>query len=484
MQARKWSWKPDDTNRSIETKWRDHSGDGIGVCRGCLEKQLKIDRLEEELRRLKAKLRYQQRTASEGQFGGSTPSSKLPFKNNSMEEHQARKGGATPGHRGHGRKSLSPKEADRVTRVQLPSICPDCGTALRHKGTIRRTVLDGEPVKIQKQLWLLELKQCPKCKRLFRAKPRGVLPKGLFSNRLLSIIAVQHYVYGITLGQLAKQLGIGCGAIIAAMHGLSRRLKPAIDKLIKEYKTSFVKHADETGWRNDGRNGYVWLFCTPLLSIFRIRASRAARVAKEVLGEKRLAGSLIVDRYNAYNKAPCKIQYCYAHLCRDVKELAKQFPDNQEVAAFVQALVPQLTVAMKLRNRSLSKRQFLRQARQTVGRIKAIVNSPAAHPAIQYIQNIFREKSQRMYRWALDARIPAENNLAERELRQLVIARKISFGSQSDAGAYTREILMSVLLTLKKRGKDPVKTLTAALDTLAVHPTADVYRLLFTCDSS
>jgi len=41
--------------------------------------------------------------------------------------------------------------------------------------------------------------------------------------------------------------------------------------------------------------------------------------------------------------------------------------------------------------------------------------------------------------------IPAENNRAERALRPLVIARKVSFGSQSEAGAGTREILMTVL---------------------------------------
>lgn len=355
---------------------------------------------------------------------------------------------------------------------------------LRHRGTIKRTVLDGEPVKIQKQLWLLDIKRCPKCKRIFRAKTPGVLPKGLFSNRLLSMIAVQHYVYGTTLGQLEKQLGIGYGAVVSAMHGLAQRLRPAIGKLVKEYKASFVKHADETGWRTDGRGGYAWLFCTPELSIFRFRASRSAKVAKEVLGAKRLPGTLVVDRYNAYNKAPCQIQYCYSHLSRDVEELEKEFPDNQEVAAFVQTLVPQLTVAMTLRKGSLSKRQFKRQARQTADLIKTIVNSPASHPGIQHIQNVFREKSKRMYRWAIDPRIPAENNLAERELRPLVIARKISFGSQSDAGALTRETLMSILLTLKKRNRDPVKTLTAVLNALAVHPTADVYRLLFTYDSS
>jgi hypothetical protein len=456
----------------------------LGICRGCLEKQQRIDRLEEQVRLLKGRLRYQARTAAEAPFGSSTPSSKIPLKANSLEENQARKGGAKLGHRGHGRKSLNTKDAGRVARVELPRTCPDCGTRLRHRGITRRTVLDGEPVKTQKQLWLLDVKRCPKCNRIFRAKAPGVLPKGLFSNRLLSIIAVQHYVYGTTLGQLEKQLGIGYGAVVSAMHGLAQRLRPAIGKLVKEYRASFVKHADETGWRTDGRGGYAWLFCAPDLSIFRFRTSRSAKIAKEVLGTRRLPGTLVVDRYNAYNKAPCQMQYCYCHLSRDVEDLVKDFPDNREVAAFTESLVPQLAVAMALRKTSLSKRQFKRQAGQTADLIKTIVNSPASHPGIQHIQDVFRENSKRMYRWALDPRIPAENNLAERELRPLVIARKISFGSQSDAGALTRETLMSVLLTLKKRNKDPVKSLTAALDALAVHPTADVYRLIFGSDSS
>jgi len=379
---------------------------------------------------------------------------------------------------------MNAEDAGRVIHVELPQTCPDCGTVLKSKGTEKRTVLDGEPVKTEKQLLLLDVKRCPRCKQSFRAKAPGVLPKGLFSNRLLSIIAVQHYVYGNTLGQLEKQLGIGYGAVVSAMHRLAEHLKPAIGRLMKQYRESFVKHADETGWRTDGRGGYAWLFCTPVLSIFRFRSSRSAKVVKEVLGSKRLTGTLVVDRYNAYNKAPCQMQYCYSHLARDVENLEKEFPDNQEVACFAQSLVPQLAVAMSLRKGSLSKRQFKLQARQTADLIKTIVSSQASHPGIQHIQNIFREKSKRMYRWALDPRIPAENNLAERELRPLVIARKISFGSQSDAGALTRETLMSVLLTLKKRNKDPVTALTAALDVLAVRPNADVYRLLFGQDSS
>jgi hypothetical protein len=67
----------------------------------------------------------------------------------------------------------------------------------------------------------------------------------------------------------------------------------------------------------------------------------------------------------------------------------------------------------------------------------------------------------------------------------LVIARKISFGSQSDAGAQTREILMTVLLTLKKRKPGEARAnFKACLDALARNPKQDPYQRLFSLDSS
>lgn len=244
--------------------WRSTTRSDWTFCKACLQKQQKIDRLEDELRRVKAKLRYQERTAKEGAFGSSTPSSKVPLKANSLEENQARKGGAKPGHPGHGRKRLQPAQSERTIPIHCPTTCPDCGAPLENRGLKRRTVLDAQPLRPEKQLLLLDIKRCPKCRRTFRAKPPGVLPKSLFTNRLLAVVTVEHYLHGRTLGQVHRQLGVGYGALINALHGLAKRLQPVIPKLIRHYRAAFVKHADETGWRTDGRGGYTWLFCTPM----------------------------------------------------------------------------------------------------------------------------------------------------------------------------------------------------------------------------
>ena len=432
-----------------------------------MKKQQEIDRLREENAQLKGRLRYQERTAKEGFFGSSTPSSKVPVKPSAPPEQAPRFGGAKPGHVGHGRHTIPPAQADRVERISAPERCPECGRVLQAKGTKSRTVIDVQPLRRQTVCYQLDQKYCSHCRKLVRSSPPGVLPRALLSNRLLAHVAVQHYLYGVTLGQLDNQLDVGYGTLIGALHQLARLLEPACEQLVQDYRQARVKHADETGWRTDGHNGYAWLFCTETISIYRFRQTRSGQVAQQVLGAKRLRGVMVVDRYHGYNRAPCALQYCYAHLLRDVQDLEKEFPEHIEIQNFVSAFAPLLARAMQLRSLKLTPEQFRAQADQTQQEIETLVQAPAQHPGIQKIQNIFREQKQRLFHWVKNPKIPADNNRAERELRPLVIARKISFGSQSQAGARTRETLMTVLHTLRKRHVNVTEAFEQALNRLS-----------------
>ena len=142
---------------------------------------------------------------------------------------------------------------------------------------------------------------------------------------------------------------------------------------------------------------------------------------------------------------------------------------------------------MSLRSLPVSDREFYQDAKRTKQAVLQVVEHSAHHPGIQRIQDIFRRNAERMYRWADDrngADGATENNLAERTLRPTVIARKVSFGSQSENGAKTREILMSVLLTLKQRFSDFQTRFKTALDSLAQNPSLHPYDLLFQQDPS
>lgn len=459
----------------------------INYCEGCFEKQRRIDALMEENQRLKAKLGSLARKEKEGYFGSSTPSSKVLVKANTLKENQGKRGGARPGHPGHGRHGFDESEADRVIRVpsEVGDRCPQCGDPLEDKGTENHCVIDIPPLKVERILYVLPKQYCASCRQTFQPRTPGVLPKSLYGNQLIATTATMHYLHGIPMGRIIEQIDIGLGPLIKIFHRLAKIFANVPNRLIEQYRQSPVKHADETGWRNDGQNGYAWLFATEKISIFLFRKTRSSSVPREVFGTEPLPGTLVVDRYSAYNKAPCALQYCYAHLLREVKDLEKEFPEQEEVNAFVRTLAPLLATAMHLRSLPIPDAQFYERATEVKDQIIEGMHASAQHLAIRRVQEIFHDHADRMYRWAADRQIPADNNLSERDLRLTVIARKVSFGSQSDAGAETRSILMTTLHSLKKRKPaDPCTKLKTVLDQFAQDPTLDPFTLLFPNDTS
>jgi transposase len=453
-------------------------------CEGCLEKQRRIDQLLEENQRLKAQLRYRQRQATEGFFGSATPSAQRPVKANSSPAQQGKHGGARLGHRGHGSRAFPAATAARVIEVPVAPRCPQCGGLLEGHGVRPRAVLDIAPPQPEPLLYRLHRRYCPRCGRAVQAQAPGVLPKVLFGNELTTQLCWLHYGHGVPVGRLCAQFGLRVGSVIELLHRLARLFQPVLPQLITEYRQAPVRHADETSWRTDGHSGYAWLFCTSQVSLFLFRPTRAATVPKEVLGEQPLAGVLVVDRYSGYNRAPCALQYCYAHLQREVEDLGKECPEDPEVTAFTGTLLPLLAEAMHLQRQPLADAAYYAAASALHQQVVAAVEAPARHLGIRQLQDIFWEHPTRLYHWVTDRTVPPDNNRCERELRPTVIARKVSFGSQSEAGAKTREILMSVLHTLRKRRADAQAHFKWVLDQLAASPQRDPFALLFLNDTS
>lgn len=334
-------------------------------------------------------------------------------------------------------------------------------------------------MRVDRTVYRLHKQYCPTCRKTYKAKAPGVLPKSLFGNQLIANAVTMHYLNGIPMGRICEQTGVGAGSLVEIFHRISRLFDQVPDQLIEQYRQAPVKHADETGWRTNGKNGYAWLFATPDISIFQFGKNRSAKVPQAVFGNEPSPGVLVVDRYSAYNRLLCLIQYCYAHLLREVTDLEKDFPDNPEIKTFVSTVAPMLSLAMGLRTQKITDKTFYRKAKKLKKEIQAAMESSAQHLAIRRIQDIFIENEGRLYHWADDRRVPADNNLAERDLRPSVIARKTSFGSITDAGAKTRSVLTSVVQTMKKQGQDVAAALKAALDSIAIDPTQDPIPLLF-----
>ena len=110
--------------------------------------------------------------------------------------------------------------------------------------------------------------------------------------------------------QTVHRLKLSTGAIVEAIHAAARKAQPAVAAILQRILGSPVVHADETGWREDGVNGYVWTFSTPTERYF-LRRGRGKEVVDEVLGEspdraggRLFDGVLVSDFYAAYNHYP------------------------------------------------------------------------------------------------------------------------------------------------------------------------------------
>jgi hypothetical protein len=163
----------------------------------------------------------------------------------------------------------------------------------------------------------------------------------------------------------------------------------------------------------------------------------------------------------------------------EVQDLGKEFPEAAEVTTFVSTVAPWHALAMGLRAHPLSDAAVSRHAAALKAQLMAVRDQPAQPPGLRRIQDLFRVNADRLYHGAADRWVPADHNVAERDLRPTVIARKVSVGSPSDAGAHMRGLLMSVRHTLKQRNVDVVAHLKGVLDQLAHEIHQDSFPFLF-----
>ena len=247
-------------------------------------------------------------------------------------------------------------------------------------------------------------------------------------------------------------LHLSSGSVVKLLDGVGAAAEPTVKGLREQVRASASVCADETGWREDGVNGYLWTFSTARERFFEYRHSRSGQVPVEVLGEA-FGGTVTCDFYAAYNKLGAVLQRCWPHLLRDAKTLAELKADRPEGRAWEQSL---RALYREAKDFSSPKARARRRARQYFERRAAALARPYAQnpdaPQRVLGQRILKHLHE-LFVFVSDPEVPGDNNLAERSLRPAVIARKISGGTRSAKGSETKMKLMSLLGTWQVRGK-------------------------------
>jgi Transposase IS66 family len=104
--------------------------------------------------------------------------------------------------------------------------------------------------------------------------------------------------------------------------GYARRIRehgqPILDELKRAMRASPAVQADETGWREDGENGYILSVSMPTVRYYEYHHSRAGAIVKRLIGEA-FQGVLGSDFYAGYNIHEGLHQRCWAHFLRRMR---------------------------------------------------------------------------------------------------------------------------------------------------------------------
>ena len=151
--------------------------------------------------------------------------------------------------------------------------CPDCGTHLTG-GWVQRTreVIELPVVPVQVTEHVFIARTCPVCRR--RRVPTAQLDGAALGRQRLGVNLISRIATLREEGRLpirsiqwylrtVHQLSLSVGAIVSAIHQTAQQAQPVVAGMVDRIRASPVVHADETGWRQNGNNGYVWTFSTP-----------------------------------------------------------------------------------------------------------------------------------------------------------------------------------------------------------------------------
>lgn len=414
------------------------------------------------------------------------PSSDIvkPPKEQRGRRSKRRKQGGQPGHPRHERPPFSPDEIDAAWDYTLDA-CPDCGGALDDAdGTdadaaprvIQQVEIVERPIRVEEHrgraYW------CRGCRKRHDAPlPDEVVKAGLVGPRLTALVAYLkgpcHASFSTIRKFLADVIGvrISRGQLAKLVQKVSRGLHASYEELLHALPGEARLNVDETGHPDRGQRLWTWCFRSELFTLYRIDPSRGSVVLVDVLG-KEFDGLLGCDYFSAYRKYmkdfDVRVQFCLAHLIRDVKFLIKH-PNraNRRYGETLLAHLRKLFAAIHRRDTFASGESFRRTLVAIRNRLvtDAIMQLPRTREAGN-VADRFANDFDSYFRFISEPDIEPTNNLAERAMRFVAIHRRITQGTRGAAGQRWCERIWTVVQTCTQQGRSAFEFLAA---TVAAH---------------
>lgn len=354
----------------------------------------------------------------------------------------------------HPRKSRNrPIHIDDTITVDQKE-CNVCGTKLSNPtDSYTRIVEDVIPTKAIATQYTIVRRYCKHCKKQISGNIHTALPNERFGIRLMVLI-ISLKTIGLSYGkishllQMLYSLHITDSAINHAVYITSQAFGVKYHAMIAELKNELNIHGDETSWRVNGTNYWLWAFVGKWTVIYEIDKSRGASVPKRILDGYN--GNITSDSWSAWNHVGKTHQRCHIHYIREINDTLQYKNPGPEFVAFAKQLKRIIydshdIAKIKSKSKRISAKKNLER------RILYIISKRYTEKhCIRFVKRLKREG--KMLFTFLITGTDSHNNTAERAIRPNVIIRKITNGHRTIQGADSHKVLMSVKETCRLRG--------------------------------
>jgi transposase len=373
-----------------------------------------------------------------------------------------------------------PQQIDAHQQVPLPAdsagraSCPHCNSCLLELENHQRIVEDIIPAKVVVTCYHTTSGWCPCCRKRIESRaleqpPAANIPHGQLGLSVLATGVLLRVTHRLPFRQVSQVLAdlpgitVCPGAIARQVQRIAAWLEKEYEHLKLDLRAAEQVYVDETGWRTDGKNGYAWAVATPTQTLYHIDQSRGGAVIEQLLG-KAFGGTLVSDFYSAYSVMDCKKQKCLVHLLRELTETAEK---TSEFAASTfyrksRRLIKEMLL-LKGRWDQMSHERYTSRVGRLEDRLDQLADASYDEPNAQRIGKRMARFKKELTAFLLDKDLQGTNNTAERAIRPLVVARKISGGSRSHQGANAFAKLASLLRTAGQQGKSALATIKSLL---------------------
>jgi transposase len=332
---------------------------------------------------------------------------------------------------------------------------------------------------------------CTRCNRPVVQAGEGELLNAPIGPVAKSVAIYLRYRIGIPYRkttELFREL-FGLKFVPASALGFDRKAAtqgaPIYEDLRDKIRASDVVHADETSWRGDGVGHFVWFAGNENLAFFHIDRHRSAEVAKTIFGED-FDGTLVRDRYAAYNGIGADWQACIAHITTKAKEIRGEhalLPQTEKDAAtdpFCDRLMDLgsrlCDTGQKLKSGDIPWKAAAKIEKRFVRELHTLCKQTLRFKPAEALRTYLAGPEQKfLFTFLRRPGVPPTNNHAEQSLRHLVIFRKICFGTRSETGLKTHSILPSLVQTARRQGVHPREFLQTLLTADAATAQAALY---------